>query len=53
MQDMVLGKLSSLEGVKILQGKESLLDSALEWGDGEVLAEAATNSSHTWWSDMR
>jgi hypothetical protein len=33
-KDMVLGKLSSLERFKSLQDKESLLDSALEWGVG-------------------
>jgi len=37
IQDMVLGKPFSLEGFKSLQDKESLLDCALEWGDGDVI----------------
>ena len=37
VQDMVLGKPFSLEGFRSLQDKESLLDSALEWGDGDVV----------------
>jgi len=37
VQDMVLGKPFSLEGYKSFQDKESLLDTALEWGDGDVV----------------
>ena len=47
VQDMVLGKPFSLEGFRSLQDKESLLDSALEWGDGEVVLAVALMLKNT------
>ena len=47
VQDMVLGKPFSLEGFKSLQDKESLLDSALEWGDGDVVLAVAIMLKNT------
>ena len=36
---MVLGKPYSLEGFQSLQDKESLLDSAMEWVDRDVVLD--------------
>ena len=37
VQDMIVGRPFSLEGFKSLKEKEQLLDTALEWGDGDVV----------------
>lgn len=37
IQDMILGKPFTLDGFKSLKEKEHLLDTALEWGDGDVI----------------
>ena len=47
VQDMVLGKPFSLEGFKSFQDKESLLDTALEWGDGDVVLAVAIMLKNT------
>ena len=39
VEDMVLGKPYSLEGFKSLQDKASLLDSAMEWVDRDVVLD--------------
>jgi len=47
IQDMVLGKPFSLEGFKSFQDKENLLDTALEWGDGDVVLAVAIMLKNT------
>ena len=37
VQDMIVGRPFSLEGFRSLKEKEQLLDTALEWGDGDVV----------------
>jgi len=37
IQDMILGRPFTLNGFKSLKEKEYLLDTALEWGDGDVI----------------
>ena len=37
IQDMILGKPFTLAGFRSFQEKEHLLDTALEWGDGDVI----------------
>ena len=37
VQDMIVGRPFSLDGFKSLKEKEHLLDTALEWGDGDVV----------------
>ena len=37
IQDMILGKPFTLDGFKSFKEKEHLLDTALEWGDGDVI----------------
>ena len=37
IQDMILGKPFTLDGFKSLKEKEYLLDTALEWGDGDII----------------
>lgn len=37
IQDMIMGKAFTLDGFKSLKEKEHLLDTALEWGDGDVI----------------
>jgi len=47
IKSMVLGKPFSLDGFKSLQDKESLLDCALEWGDGDVILAVALMLKNT------